>query len=60
MSDSQFAGLLDWFGECVGAAFSFVGSNFDMMNRTAWFALMILAVTIGFLCLRGMSADQRM
>ena len=60
MSDSQFGDLLSWIGECIGEALSFVGSGFESLNRTHWFALMIVTVAVGFLCLRGLGANQRM
>lgn len=59
MSDSQFSNLISWIGECIGSALAFVGSGFDSMSRIHWFGLMIVTVILGFYCLRGLGANQR-
>lgn len=60
MNDRQFGNLLEWIGDCIGGFFSFVGSGFGDMNRTHWFIGLLVTVVVGFLCLRGLRADQRM
>lgn len=60
MNDAQFGKLMAWIGDCIGSVFSFAGDGFAEMNRTHWFIGLLLTVVIGFLCLRGLSADQRM
>lgn len=60
MSDSQFAKLCSWIGEKISGFFSMVGTSFEEMEPIHWFSLLILAVVIGFMCMKGMGANQRM
>lgn len=60
MSDEQFRSVCRWIGGCISNFLGFIESGFSGMTRTHWFVALVMACVVGFLCMKGMRADQRM